>query len=74
MSSLDYIKYFCLDRDNLTKDSFVECPECCNYSPIEAWEDVSVECDVCGDHDGIICPICDEIVDYAFSPLLRHRL
>jgi Zn finger protein HypA/HybF involved in hydrogenase expression len=46
----------------------VKCPECQASSPIKDWEGGSVYCELCGDHDAIVCPNCDESFDHVWGP------
>lgn len=41
-------------------DEAIICPECGETSPIEEWIDCEVGCEMCGDHEAIKCPRCEE--------------
>lgn len=74
MADLHYIKSFCLNKNSVTQDSKVECCECMKYIAIEEWEECSSECECCGYHYALLCPVCDEMIDSVFAPPLRHTL
>lgn len=65
---------WCSDGDNLTENSSIECNECLSWVKAYNWREIYVECETCGDHPYLLCPECEQMVDYNTGPLLRHRL
>ena len=51
----------------------IQCPECKEWSNIENWKEYTVPCDICGDHDAIMCPECTELFDHVYSPRFEVR-
>lgn len=43
------------------------CPECKKWSATAEWEELSVPCDLCGDHEGRGCPECGERFDHVWG-------
>ena len=50
----------------LTQLSLVQCPECIDLSKVEDWEEGFVDCETCGDHDALVCPLCGESHDHVW--------
>ena len=50
-----------------TDDCDVRCRECGEFSPLTEWEEGSVDCECCGDHDAMVCPACGECEDHVYS-------
>lgn len=46
-----------------TQNAVIQCPGCSEWIPIEEWKPVEIGCDLCGSHDGILCPKCDDCFD-----------
>lgn len=70
---------WCSDRDNLTKNSSIECNECLSWVKVYNWKVVIfkaiyVEYGTPSDRPHLICPECEQMIDYNTAPLLRHRL
>ncbi len=40
------------------------CPDCKEPSPIGEWLEHQVPCELCGEHDGRMCPECEEVFDH----------
>lgn len=50
--------------DPVSDQDLVTCPHCCQASPLVKWERGDlINCDLCGEHVAIRCPICDETFD-----------
>lgn len=50
------------------ESNFLLCEVCNKESQLKDWvlvED-SVYCEICGEHDGLKCPVCGAIHDYIF--------
>lgn len=51
----------------VTDTSEILCPECNEYSKIARWVEVTVPCELCGDHYAIVCPVCEEHFDHVYA-------
>ncbi|WP_175785545.1 hypothetical protein [Burkholderia ambifaria] len=58
----------------LTDASEVLCGECNGWSPIADWETSLVECETCGDHAAIVCPLCEHHHDHVHCDTFKTRL
>lgn len=45
----------------------IKCTECGEWSHHEKWEESFIDCEICGDHDAMICPNCNESLDRVFT-------
>ena len=43
------------------------CPRCEKESPVDDWEESSVGCEDCGEHDARVCPLCGEASDHVWG-------
>jgi hypothetical protein len=52
-------------------DCEVRCPdgECAAWSPLTAWTVEDLECETCGEHDAMQCPVCGWLHDHVHSGL-----
>jgi len=50
-------------------DSEVQCPddECAAWSALATWEVADLECETCGEHDAMQCPVCGWLHDHVHS-------
>lgn len=39
-----------------TENNEIHCPECGGWYHLSQWKQGRVECEICGDHDTMICP------------------
>ncbi len=44
-----------------------KCPECGETTRVENWEEQTVGCEDCGEHDGRECPECGEVFDHVWG-------
>ena len=44
-----------------------KCPECNEWSSYVDWDETTVACDDCGEHDARRCPKCDEVFDLVWG-------
>ena len=44
-------------------DDEMRCPACGIWSPLAAWEESEVPCDLCGSHGAVRCPACEHDED-----------
>jgi len=53
----------------------VQCPEpgCLAWSPLADWREIDIPCELCGDHPGLVCPVCYEAQDHVFDHLFQVR-
>ena len=53
-----------------SEEDLVKCPDedCGKESPLKEWTVGSVGCELCGDHDAMVCPECEEMFDHVWSP------
>lgn len=42
----------------------LQCPNCKAWINFAAWEHDDNYCETCGDHECMVCPACDDNVDY----------
>lgn len=57
----------------IADDSEIQCQECAVFSPLAEWEEDSVYCEACGDHDALVCPRCGEYHDYVHHVAFNVR-
>jgi len=50
----------------LTEGCLIQCPECKGWNTIDDWQEVEVDCELCGTHDAISCPSCFEAFDHVY--------
>lgn len=62
------------DKPLQSDADMVECPECATLSPLSAWREGEVYCELCGDHAAMICPACDEFFDHVYGPTFKVEL
>jgi Zn finger protein HypA/HybF involved in hydrogenase expression len=43
------------------------CPRCEQKSPVAEWKEVEAYCELCGSHDGRVCPLCHEVYDHVWD-------
>lgn len=46
------------------------CPECKVTTATAAWQETSLYCEDCGEHDGRECPNCGHVFDYVWNTAL----
>lgn len=54
----------------------VQCPraECGAWSALTAWSVEEVDCDTCGEHDAMVCPVCAWEHDHVSAGQLPLRV
>jgi len=57
----------------LTEESRVECDECKEASPLSDWSEGETDCELCGGHSTMICPICHHGVDHVWAKPFHVR-
>lgn len=62
-----------LNPDQAVDGCEIKCPHCNEWSSHNDWEQTSLPCDLCGDHDAIRCPECFESFDHVWSPDFECR-
>ncbi len=50
-----------------TSTTKIKCRECNEWSLVSRWAECEVACDLCGEHDGIRCPECEESFDHVWG-------
>lgn len=60
--------------EELTDESQILCEECGEWSLAKDWINLEIQCDICGDHPGIMCPKCDEVYDHVWSDEFKARI
>lgn len=40
-----------------------KCFYCKEITPKEDWKEGYIHCDLCNEHEGVICPKCDRVAD-----------
>jgi hypothetical protein len=61
------------DKDLSTDSNEVLCDGCHKWSPLAKWKYIEVECDLCGSHPGIECPLCNWYQDWISHNKLYTR-
>ena len=51
----------------------IQCPECLTWHPHEEWHKGLVGCELCGDHDALVCPACGEHFDHVKGPIFKIK-
>lgn len=51
----------------------IKCPECNKWSDMQDWKKDDVPCEVCGEHEAIVCPKCGQYFDHVWSPEFESR-
>lgn len=51
----------------------IECSECKKWSSHTEWPEGIVYCEICGEHDSIVCPSCGHHFDHVFRSELKTR-
>jgi transcription elongation factor Elf1 len=47
------------------KENVLRCPDCGKLSGLSEWQKTLnwVECETCGEHDIVICPKCEQVIE-----------
>ena len=51
----------------------IECPTCKRWAVHHDWIESEIECEDCGAHAAMECPLCGERYDHVFGPIFNTR-
>ena len=51
----------------------VHCPECNEWSSHKKWKYTKIDCDLCGFHPAMRCPVCKTVFDSVFCDMFEVR-
>lgn len=64
----NYKHFFYFDfTQGLTADSLIKCPDCKEWISVWRWIHTEGHCEVCGDHPGLLCPLCHNFLDHIWD-------
>lgn len=65
-SNYEHFYYFDFTKE-LNGSSKLKCADCGKWVPVLDWVHIDNYCDICGDHPAIMCPECDNVLDYVWD-------
>ena len=51
----------------------IKCPECGEWSKHSHWIESEIDCEDCGTHSAMECPVCHERFDHVWRPTFKVK-